>query len=94
MDSAQCESKDPDLKSYADAGCRYGCTRGFERAKERGDSASLGAKDFKSNQAKDNLRANMGQRSLRKEALSKVLRKDFRCKVLKNCKEQGLKESR
>jgi hypothetical protein len=34
---------------------------GFKRAKERWDSASLGAKDFKSNSVKDKLRANMGQ---------------------------------
>jgi hypothetical protein len=34
---------------------------GFNRAKERWDSASLGAKDFKNNYAKDKLRANMGQ---------------------------------
>jgi hypothetical protein len=34
---------------------------GFKKAKERWDSASLGAKDFKRDYAKEQLRENMGQ---------------------------------
>jgi hypothetical protein len=49
---AQCKSKDGDFKSYAYAGVSVAVCKfehwGFKRAKERWDSASPGAKDFKS----------------------------------------------
>jgi hypothetical protein len=53
-----------------------------------------GAKDFKSNQAKDKLRANMGQCQPKERGFKQGFKEGFRSKVLKNCKEQGLKESR
>jgi hypothetical protein len=59
----------------------------FKKAKERWDSASLGAKDFKSNQAKEQLRENMGQSESNERGFKQGFKEDFRSKVLKNCKE-------
>jgi hypothetical protein len=59
----------------------------FKKVKERWDSASLGAKDFKSNQAKDRLRENMGQSESKERGFKQSFKEDFRRKVLKNCKE-------
>jgi hypothetical protein len=50
----------------------------FKKAKERWDNASLGAKDFKSDYAKEQLK---GRASQRKEVLSKVLRKTLEARV-------------
>jgi hypothetical protein len=44
--------------------------------------------------AKDKLRANMGQCEPKERGFKQGFKEGFRNKVLKNCKEQGLKESR
>jgi hypothetical protein len=47
----QCKIEDWDFKSYAYVVFKHGCCKSeylaFKKAKERWDSASLGAKDFK-----------------------------------------------
>jgi hypothetical protein len=80
-------------KSYAYAVFRCGCcksehrgskktngNRGSKKTNGRWDSASLGlgAKDFKSNYAKEQLRENMGQREPKERGFKQGFKEDFR----------------
>jgi hypothetical protein len=48
--------------------------------------ASLRAKDFKSDYAKEQLRENVGQSESKKRSFKHGFKEDYRSKVLKNCK--------